>query len=227
MKRKQVTVKAEERKVIGKKAKILRQEGWIPAILYGPNIDSRPLQIFWQEARDLLKEAGGSQLIAVHIGDEQPVQALIRDFQVEPIRRDLLHIDLYQVDMEQEITVEVPLVLVNESPPIEEGEGILIQRMSTLPIACMPGDLIESLEVNLAELTEVGQQLTIEDLAIPANIRVLPDPEEVVVRVSYLEEVPEEEEEEEEFEFIAGVGMEPEVITRGKEEEEEEFEEFE
>jgi large subunit ribosomal protein L25 len=217
----QVEVKAQRRTVLGKKVKDLREEGWIPAVIYGPNVDSRSLQIDMFDARELMSDAGGSQLVTVNIEGEEPVQVLIRDFQRDPIRRNLLHIDLYQVDMMQEVTVEVPLIFVGTSDVIEQSEGILIQNMETVEITCLPSELIDAIEVNLAELVEVGDQITVADLAIPSRVQVLSEPDEVVVQIAELEEIPEEEEEEEElFEFLTEADVEPEVIAKGKEEEE-------
>jgi large subunit ribosomal protein L25 len=216
-----IEVKAQARTVQGKKVRHLREEGWVPAVLYGPNVESRSIQIDAHDARVLMAETGGSQLVSVNIEGEGAVQALIRDFQRDPIRRNLLHIDLYQVDMAQEVTVEVPLVLVGQSPVIEQHEGIFLQNMETVEIACLPSELIDSIEVDLSGLREVGDQVTVEDLAIPSRVRVLSEPDEVVVQIAALEEVPEEEEEEEElFEFLTEADVEPEVISKGKEEEE-------
>jgi large subunit ribosomal protein L25 len=215
----QAELNAEERTVVGKQVRRLRAEGWVPAVLYGAAVESRPLQIPTVEAESIVRRVGTSQLITLHIaGDKKPVQALVRDLQRDTIRRDLLHLDLYQVEMTQVITVEVPLVLVGESPVVEQGEGILLQGTQTVEIECLPGDLVDAIEVDLSGLVEADQQITVADLAIPSSIRVLSDPEEMVVRISRLEEIPEVEVEEE-IEAVAE--GEPEVVARGRVVEEE------
>ncbi len=218
----QIELYAEVRTVLGKQVRRLRREGWVPAVLYGPNTESRPLQIAAREAKVALAQAGSSQLLTIHVTGEKPIQVLIRDFQRDAIRRDLLHLDLYQVDMTQEVTVEVPLVLVGVSPPVEQREGLLLQNMESIEVACLPTDLIDALEVDISDLAEVNQQFTVGDLAIPANIRVLSNSEEIVIQVSPIQEIPEEELEEEELELIPEGEVEPEVIERGKAEKEEE-----
>jgi large subunit ribosomal protein L25 len=217
----QVELSAKVRTVSGRHVKRLRREGWVPAILYGRGLESRSIQVAAREARSVVAEAGSSQLVVIRIADEKPVKALVRDFQLDPIRRDLLHIDLYQVDMTQEITVEVPLVLVGQAPPVEQHEGILLQSLGSVEMACMPDDLVDAIEVDLSDLTEVDMQITVGDLAVPSTVRVLSDLNTVVVRVSAIEEAPEEEEEEE-LEFVAEIPVEPEVVARGKAEAEEE-----
>ncbi len=211
-----LTLNAEIRTVVGKKTKRLRAQGWIPAVLYGPGVENRLLQIPAGEAEAVLARAGTSHLITMNIrGDKSPVQVLLKGFQRDPIRRNLLHMDLYQVAMDKPITVEVPIVLVGSSPVLERREGILLQGKQTLEIECLPKDLIEAVEVDLSVLTEVDQQITVADLALPPTIRVLDNPEEMIVRVSPLEE-------EEEVVEEAPTAAEPELIRRRKEEEEEE-----
>jgi len=214
---------AEKRTLTGKKVRRLRREGWVPAVIYGPGVEGRPLQVRRREAEAVLAEAGTSQLVSVLVsGERGPLHTLIREVQRDPISREVLHIDFYQVEMGKPITVDVPLVLVGESPVVERGLGILLQQRETIEIECLPKDLVEAVEVDLTALTEVGREITVADLAIPANIRVLADPDEVLVSVSPVEEAEEAEEEEEEIE--AAAEAEPELIRRRKEEEEAEQE---
>ncbi|MBN1956553.1 MAG: 50S ribosomal protein L25 [Anaerolineae bacterium] len=215
-----IELDAELRTVTGKKVRNLRQEEWTPAILYGRGLESRPIKVQTKEAEEVVRQAGTSQLVTLNIAGEAPVQVIVRDLQRDVLRRNLLHVDLYQVEMTRAITVEVPLMLVNESPVIESGNGILLQGLQSVHIECLPGDLIDSIEVDIGVLAEVDQQITVGDLAIPSSIQVLSDLEEMVVRIARLEEVVEEAEEEGFVEFPPTV--EPELIGRGREEEEEE-----
>ncbi|MBN1179805.1 MAG: 50S ribosomal protein L25 [Anaerolineae bacterium] len=214
----QIVLNAQTRTVMGKQVKQLRQEGWTPAVIYGPNVESRMIQIASREATSVVRNASSSQLIAIAIEGEKPVQVLIRGFQQGPIRKELLHVDLYQVDMAHELTAEVPLILVGVSRAVEQREGILTQLRNQVEISCLPGDLIDGIEVDLSELNEANTQITVSDLAFPAGITVLTDPDEILVMVNPLEEI-REEAEEELFEFISETSAEPEVISRGKAEE--------
>ena len=208
---------AEKRTITGKKVRRLRREGWVPAVVYGPGVESRSLQVRRREAEAVLAEAGTSQLVSVLVsGEKSPLHTLVREVQRDPISREVLHIDFYQVEMGKPITVDVPLVLVGEAPVVERGLGILLQQRETIEIECLPKDLVEAVEVDLTALTEVGQEITVADLAIPANIRVLADPYEVLVSVNPVEEAEEVGEEEE---VEAAAEAEPELIRRRKEEE--------
>lgn len=214
----QLELSAQARPLVGKQVRRLRREGWVPAVLYGPDEKSRPLQIPAAEAEAVIGRAGTSHLIALSIdGEPSPVQVLVRGFQRDPIRRSLLHVDLYRVKMDKPITMEIPIVLVGSSPVVERREGILLQGKQTLEIECLPRDLIETVEVDLSTLTEVDQQITVGDLVLPSAIRVLDDPEEMVVRVTPLEVAEEVEEE-----APAPPEAEPELVRRRKVVEEEE-----
>ncbi len=213
----QLELSAQARTLIGKQVRRLRREGWIPAVLYGPDAKSRPLQVPASEAEAIIGQAGTSHLITLSIGGESPLQVLVRGLQRDPIRRTLLHVDLYRVEMDKPITMEIPIVLVGSSPIVERREGILLQGKQTLEIECLPRDLIEAVEVDLSSLTEVDQQIAVGDLRLPPTIRVLDDPEEMVVRVTPLEVAEEIEEG-----APAPSEAEPELVRRRKVVEEEE-----
>lgn len=185
----QVELAAEKRTVLGKKVKTLRSEGLVPGVMYGHDFDSLSLQFDVHDLRHLLQHVGGSQLVAIKVkGQDEPEMALVRDVQRDPIMGTFLHVDFYRVDMSERITAEVPLLTTGTSPIIEEREGILLQGLSSIEIECLPGDLVDALEVDLSELEEVGQGIYVRDLAVPAGIDVLTEPDEMIVRIVPLEE---------------------------------------
>lgn len=209
-------LQAQVRTITGKQVQSLRREGWVPAVLYGPSVQSRPLQLRAKESELVIRQAGTSHLITLNIAGEKPVQVIVRDLQRDVLTQALIHLDLYQVEMTKTLTVEVPLVLVGESPVVKRGEGILLQGTQTVEIECLPGDLVDAIEVDLSVLKEIDQQIAIRDLAVPSTIRILSSPDEMVVRVASLEEPAVEEEE------VVPSAAEPEVVRRRKVEEEQE-----
>jgi large subunit ribosomal protein L25 len=211
----QVGLTAEKRTVIGKQVKQLRRQGWVPGVIYGHGFDPVPLRFEKRSLRHVLSKVGGSQLISINIeGNKQPEMALVRDVQRDPIRGSLLHVDFYRVRMTERLTTEVPLVIVGESPVAEAREGILLQGISSIEVECLPGDLVDAIEVDLTDLVEIDQALYVRDLAVPAGIDVLTDLDEMVARV-----VPLEAEEVEEEEEVIPEAEEVEVITEGREKE--------
>lgn len=214
-----ITLSAGKRTVTGKHVKQLRREGWVPGVMYGHGFDSVALQFEERNLTRLLSRVGGSQLIQIDVeGAKEPEMALVRDVQRDPIRGTVLHVDFYRVQMTERLTAEIPLLLEGESPVIAINEGILLQGLSTIEVECLPGDLVDAIAVDLADLLEVDDSIHVKDLAIPSGIDVLTDPDELVVRVAPLaeEEVIEEIVEEELL-----PGEEVEVVAEGEEEAEE------
>jgi large subunit ribosomal protein L25 len=215
----QITLTAGKRTVTGKQVKRLRHEGWVPGVMYGHGFDSVALQFEERNLTRLLSRVGGSQLIQIDVeGAKEPEMALVRDVQRDPLRGTVLHVDFYRVQMTERLTAEIPLLLEGESPVIALNEGILLQGISAIEVECLPGDLVDAIAVDLADLLEVDDSIHVSDLAIPSGIDVLTDPDELIVRVAPLaeEEVLEEIVEEELL-----PGEEAEVVAEGEEGEEE------
>jgi len=222
-----VELEAKRRSLLGSKVKRLRREGWVPGVMYGHGFEAVPLKFDKYDLRDVLSQVGGSQLVNINVEDaDGPEFALLREVQRDVISGDLLHVDFYRVMMTQTITTEIPLLTVGESPVAEQKEGILLHGVAEVEVECLPGDLVDAIEVDLSELTEVGQAILVEDLAVPSGIDVLTDPDEMIARLVPLEEVELERPAAEiEEELIMGEeGEEVEVIGEAEAEEGEEAE---
>ncbi|HEY4690971.1 MAG TPA: 50S ribosomal protein L25 [Anaerolineae bacterium] len=209
----QIVLNSLPRTVIGKQVKALRRKGMVPLVMYGAHIDPMPLQSDGKELYHVLKQAGGSRLIAVNTGKGTQM-ALAVEVQREPISGAILHVDLMAVSMTEKITVEVPLALEGASPAVKRSEGVLVTGLDAVEIECLPGDLIDRVRVSLDGLDKIGDAIRVRDLQVPSTIKILSNPDEMVARVTRLaaEEVP----------TAAPVAevAEPEVIAKGKVEEE-------
>jgi large subunit ribosomal protein L25 len=124
--------------------------------------------------------------------------------------------------MTETITTEIPLLTTGESPVVEQKQGILLHGISEIEVECLPGDLVDAIEVDLSDLTEVGQAILVEDLAVPSGISILTEADEMIARLVPLEEVELEKPEPElEEELIMAEELEEvEVIGKAREEEE-------
>ena len=212
-----VELVAEQRTLFGSHVRRLRREGWVPGVMYGRDFAAVSLQLRERELTHSLQEIGGSQIVRLAIkGLDEPEMVLLRDVQRDSIRGSLLHVDFYRVVMTERIRTEVPLVLVGVSPAVEQNLGLLLQGISEIEVECLPGDLVEAIEVDLSDLLDVGQALHAGDLAVPAGIDLLSDINEVVVQVVAMAE----EEEELEEELLEPEVGEVEVITEARDEEE-------
>ncbi len=215
-----LSLEVSNRKIQGKKVKKLRRSGQIPAIVYGPGYEPLKVSIEQQSLRHILAQAGGTQLIELKIGKEK-VPTLARKVQRDPIRGDILHVDFYRVAMDRSIRADVPILIVNESPAVTAGAGNVTHLLNSLEIEALPADLPPHIEVDISSLNQVGDQILVGDLKLADKLTVHTQAEEVIVKIDYLEALPEEEEEEPDLVEVISA-EEVEVITERREKEDEE-----
>jgi large subunit ribosomal protein L25 len=179
-------LKVTKREVLGKKVKHLRRQGITPVHVFGHGIDSVALQCKSGELERVLAQAGQTGLIDLKLDKEKkPRTVVVREFDREWRRGQLLHVDFYQVRMEEKIKVEVPVVLVGEAPALKSKDNMLEHELETLTIECLPAKIPASVEVDISSFTEPGQATRIKDIVLSKDIAILNDPELVVVKVSF------------------------------------------
>lgn len=213
-----IVLEVTRRELEGKGVRQLRRQGIIPGVLYGPTIESIPLQVEWTTLRPVLREAGGSQLIEMSI-DGDTHNALVRNVQRNPIMGDVLHIDFYRVRMDVAIRTEVPLSTVGSDAAITEQGGIVAQEMTSIEVECLPGNLPALIEVDLSVLQDVGDTILVGALPVFEGVTLMASEDDVVISTSFPRQAIEEGEEEEELEVEAG--DEPELIRPDREDEDE------
>jgi large subunit ribosomal protein L25 len=183
------------REILGKKVKHLRRQGITPVHLFGHGIKSLALQCDTGELERVLAQAGHTGLIGLKLGKEKkPRPVVIREFDRDWRRGKLLHVDFYQVKMEEKIKLEVPVVLVGEAPALKFKDNMLEHELEALTIECLPAKIPANVEVDISSFTEPGQAIRVKDIALDKDITVLNDPELVVVKISFrpVEKVEEE-----------------------------------
>ncbi len=212
----QLSMQATRREAYGKNAnRRLRADGRIPAVVYGRGQDSVSLSVDPKEViRILHSESGRNTIFKLQVeGSEQDV--LVKEFQLHPVRDDLLHADFQTVVMDEKMVFEVPVQIEGVPEGVKVVGGVLDLVLREIELECLPGDLPDHIAVDVTPL-EVGDSIRVEDLRLgDAKVEVLSEPDLVVATVipPHVEEVEEEVAEEE--------AAEPEVIAKGKEEEEE------
>jgi large subunit ribosomal protein L25 len=213
----QIELSVAPRIIKGKEVSGLRRSGVVPAVLYGRHAAPVSLQANGRELMRVLMKAGSSRLVKLNIeGAVEPRMALVREVQREPIRGTLLHVDFYSVSMTEKITLEIRVRFDGVSPAAALNEGVLTYGNDSVEIECLPGDLIDALVVDLTRLVKVGDVVHVSDLQVPATVKILSNPDDLVVRVTRLAA----EEVEAPAAVAAVVSTEPEVIKKGKTEEE-------
>ncbi len=195
-------------------ARKLRASGMIPAIFYGPRTQTIPLMLNPIElSKALHTEAGENVLIDLEIQNaDKPGRkvVMLKDLQIDPLARRILHADFYEVAMDEMVTVEVPIHLVGKSEGVKLG-GILEQVRRTIEVQCLPGDIPKGVDVDVTALM-IGDSIHVRDLHLE-NTKILSDMGMTVVTV-----VPPAAEEKKVVEEVAAEAAE---AVEGKEEEKE------
>lgn len=218
------TIKAEKRGVFGKNAaRRLRREGRIPVILYGADTDSIPLMVNKKDVIRILKSESGENTIFKVSFDSENRNAMIKEIQRDPVSDEILHSDLIQISMDKTIQVSVPLVFEGEAVGVKAEGGFVDVITREVEIECLPMDIPENIGVDISSL-HLNQSLKVEDITPPEGVKIMTDPQTVIVHLE-APTIEEEEEVVEEEEEIIGEEEEPEVIKKEKAEEEEEGEE--
>jgi large subunit ribosomal protein L25 len=198
-------LKADERKVLGKKVKKLRREGFLPGNVYGKGLNSYALQVKLPEFENVYKEAGDTGLVDLSFdGKTKPV--LIKNLQMNYATRTLLHVDFYQVNLKEKVKATVPVVLTGEAKAVTDKIGLVLQTQNDVEIEALPDNLPENIEISVESLAEIGEQVTVADLKAPADVAILTDPAQTVAKV--VEPVVEEPEPEEAAEGEEGAAEE-------------------
>jgi len=199
----------------------LLKRGLIPAVLYGRQINNLHLAVSKKEFDKVYKEAGESAVINLLVGgdnkkEKRPV--LIYAVQHNPLTQEPIHIDFYQVRLDEKIKTHIPLVFVGEAPAVKSMAGVLVKNMSEIEVEALPADLPHDLRVDISKLENFETNIYVKDLTIPAGVKILISPETVVASV-----IPPREEEklgvgkEEAEEAIAEVKVESEEKKRIRE----------
>lgn len=160
----------------------VRQKGLVPAILYGHGIKNELLQVDSRQFERALHEAGQTSLVSLVVEGRQH-NVLIRDIQLHPLKSNVMHIDFYQVRMDEKVKADVPLEVVGESPAVKDLSGILIQNLDTLEVEALPASLPHVINVDISVINNFDKVIHVSDVVVPEGVKVLDSPGEVVVLV--------------------------------------------
>lgn len=210
-----IVLNAEKRLKAGKGvARSLRRAGEVPAVLYRGG-GSTPIKINRKELTGFIHDTAGEQvMVDLHFPDGDKRLALMKDYQVDPVRGELLHTDFFEVSLTEEVRVTVHVTTTGEPIGVKRDGGILQYGTREIEIQCLPDKVPGHVEVDVSGL-ETGKAIHVGDLPLGEGIKVLTDPGELIVTVTApaVEEAP--------AAAAPAEAAEPEVIKKGKKEEEE------
>jgi large subunit ribosomal protein L25 len=172
----------------------LRAAGGVPGVVYGHRVDPVSVTLPRREFERAFHKVGRTQLLDLKIdGEGGSRKVLVREVQYDPRGGGVLHVDFYQVNLKEKITADVPVVLVGEAPAVQRRDGELQQNVNSLRVSCLPADIPEHVEVDVSGLEAVDDGIRVGQLFVPAEVEILNDPEELVVKIAVIREIEEEE----------------------------------
>jgi large subunit ribosomal protein L25 len=212
-----VVLKATQRTATGRQVKALRRSGLLPAVIYGHNVDPISISLEGREAGRVLGRLSSSSLITIDLdGKEYP--SLVREKQLNYIKRNLIHVDFMVVSLTEKTRAKVGIVLTGNSPAVKDFNAMLINGLSELEVEAFPQDLPANISVDIGTLINIGDGIHVRDIVLSDKVQVLDTPDEMIV----LATAPAKEEVEEVVTPEAVVleeGAEPEVLEKGQKEE--------
>jgi len=178
-----LSLSAEPRELVGKKVAVLRRGGRLPAVVYGHGISSENVSIDAHEFDQLRRKAGQNALIDLSVDGKSARPVLVHGVQVHPVNRRPVHVDLFLVRMTEELTVDVPLFPVGVSTAVADQNGTLLHQLESVRIKALPDHLPQSIEYSIESLVDFDAVIKVSDLAIPDDVTLLTDSDEVVAKV--------------------------------------------
>src|SRR5450432_2815780 len=174
---------ATDRQILGKHVAQLRRAGSLPAVIYGHGVASQAITIDAHDFEMLHRRTGPNALVDVSVDGHKAAPVLIHAIQRDPVHQHVLHVDLLAVRMTEELTVDVPIVFTGVSPAVELNGGTLLHMTESVRVRALPDHLPQSIPLAIDSLVDYEITLHVSDLVLPADIVLLTDLDEPVVRV--------------------------------------------
>ncbi|MBN9494266.1 50S ribosomal protein L25 [bacterium] len=179
------TITATPRTVLGKKVKQLRQQGILPANIYGRGLDSTAIQVDSRAFGQTIKASGVRSMFEIAVaGESAPRYVVIRALTRKGGTGDPIHVDFFQVDLNRPITTNVALRLEGESPAVRDLAGTLVHSLDLVSVRCTPLNIPDALVADVGMLKSFDSTLTVGDLKAPDGVEILTDPSVAVAIVS-------------------------------------------
>lgn len=160
----------------------IRHRGGIPGVVYGHGIQNEQIQVESRAFEKVLSQTGLTTLLKLSVEDRDH-NVIIREVQYHPVSGLPLHIDFYQVRMDEKVRAEVPLHLVGEAPAVKDLGGVMVRNIDELDIEALPADLPHDIAVDITQLKTFDDVIHVSDLKLPKGVTAFNDPADVVALV--------------------------------------------
>ena len=175
---------AQKREVTGKQVKRLRNQGLVPAVLYGHKEESLPLQLDRDSLEKTFKRVGTSSALNLKVGTGRPSMVLVKQVQYHPTRGSLIHVDFLRVAAREKIKTRVPLRFVGEPPVAKTHQVAIMRPVDEIVVECYPADIPHAVDVDLTILVDTTSTVRVSDLNPGPGVSFVSKADEVVASVS-------------------------------------------
>ena len=183
----EMILQASARTLQGKKLRMLRKEGVLPAVVYGPKETALSISLTQKDFEKLFAKTGESTLISLTgLGEAKDV--LVHDVSYDPVSGSIIHVDFYAIEKGKTLTLDVPIEFEGEAPALKSGSAMITKVLHEIEVECLPSNLPQHIVVDISTLTEIGSVIHVRDIVVPTGVTFSADPDDVVVVVSAAEE---------------------------------------
>lgn len=182
------------------KIKALRDDNYIPAIIYGNSeFISEPIKIKIKslDFKKVFEQCGYHALVDVFLDDlkKEPFRVIVKDLQRHSVNDSILHVDFYCVNMDKDIVVDLPLSFVGISPAVKKLGAIFVKHSDTVKIKCLPSNLLNKIDVDISFLKNLNDSFCFKDLKLPDNIKLISDKNRIIANTTIVKKVVETKQE--------------------------------
>jgi large subunit ribosomal protein L25 len=178
------TLSATRRIETGKSVSLLRKAGRVPAVVFGHGLESISVSLDAHEFDHLRHTVQSNTIIELKIDGKDVHRVMVHGIQIDPRHRHLLHVDLFALKKGEEVTVEIPLHGTGESFAVARLGGTLLHNVDRVKVRAQPEKLPEALEFSIESLIDFDTAIHLRDVALPAGVTLLSDPDEIVAKVA-------------------------------------------
>ena len=164
----------QKREVTGKKVKGLREEGFIPAVVYNSKTESSNASLNRTDAEWLYRNTTSTTILDAEL-DGKKFKCLIKDFDINSVTGDINHVSIFEIDEREEMVFTIPFEIIGVSPAVKNNLGVLVNPLDAIEVHCTLADLVPNIPVDISGLDHPGQTITVSDIKLPKGISLIND----------------------------------------------------
>lgn len=181
------TLEVAPRTTVGRHVSGLRRQGLVPGIIYGHSVKPLTVEIPGKDFAKMFHRTGRSHLLQLRVEGERVARpVLIKELQINPRTAEPVHVDFFQVNLLEKLTVQVPVVLVGEAPATKFDAGELLHLIHQLEVSCLPDAIPGEIDIDVSGLAEIDDAVRISEVQLPEGVELAAalDPDEVIAKIA-------------------------------------------